>query len=169
MFRQGYTGHIQSHHFVLDLCDLGDDLAQHLVHLLLVLDVDLGQREQSDPGDDDESDGVEPGTDVGEEPKGEAEFDGVHHALNKEETAELGDDGVDGLGETGSDGRDGVSGYFHRHGGHHSKRIGASLSLASLHHDKAVQLHQDHQGEEAETGVGQDGDQGAGGQGDQGD
>ena len=55
----------------------------------LVHEVHFGYREGSDPGEDDEGHGVEPGADVGEAPQAQAELDGVDHVVHEEESAQL--------------------------------------------------------------------------------
>ena len=82
-------------HLSLHLVHLGHHLAHHLVHLRLVVDIQLGKSEKGDPCEDDEGEGVEPGTNVGEKPKGETELDCVHHGLDQEESPQLEDGSVD--------------------------------------------------------------------------
>ena len=83
-------------HLSLHLVHLGHQLAHHLVHLRLIVDVQLGKSEKGDPCEDDESEGVEPGTDVSEQPKGKTKLDRVHHGLDQEESPQLKDGSVDG-------------------------------------------------------------------------
>ena len=61
----------------------------------------LGNGEESNPREDDESHGVEPAANVGQEPKGDTELDGVQHVFNEEESPELGEGAVHLLGGGG--------------------------------------------------------------------
>ena len=122
----------EGHDLGLDLFNLDHHLGHHLVHLDLVVDVELGQGEESDPRKDDEGEGVEPGADVGQEPKAEAELDGVNHALDEEEPAELGQDGVEGGGEAGGHGGDGVGGQGQGQGGHLGIREAHTINHSNI-------------------------------------
>jgi len=61
------------------------------IDLLLVNFVGLGKREHGDETKDHESESVEPGADVSHNPKEDAEFDGVDHVLDKDQSAEFTD------------------------------------------------------------------------------
>ena len=49
----------------------------------------LGDREKADPSHDEQGHGVEPTADVGENPEGKTELDGVEHVLHHEEAPQL--------------------------------------------------------------------------------
>ena len=70
----------------------------------------LGNGEESNPREDDEGHGVEPAADVGEEPEGDAELDGIQHVLHEEESSELSEGAVDLLGGGGGNALDLVAG-----------------------------------------------------------
>ena len=54
----------------------------------------LRNGEQSNPGHKDQSHGVKPAANVGKDPQGEAELDGVNHAFDQEKTSELNEAGI---------------------------------------------------------------------------
>ena len=87
----------ESDHLGLDLVHLRHHFANHLVHLSLVVHVQLGKGEEGNPAENNQGEGVEPGTKVCQEPEGKAKLDGVHHGLDQEESPQFEDSGVDGV------------------------------------------------------------------------
>lgn len=63
----------------------------------------LWDGEESDPGHDDEGHGVEPAADVGQDPEGQTELDGVQHVLDHEEASQLLDGAVHFVGGLASE------------------------------------------------------------------
>jgi len=61
------------------------------IDLFLVDFVSLGKREHRDETEDHERESVEPGADVSHHPEEDAEFDGVDHVFDEDETAEFAD------------------------------------------------------------------------------
>ena len=53
------------HHLLFDVVDLGVDLGDHLVHGCLVVLVEEGDGEDSNPGEYDESHHIKPGANIG--------------------------------------------------------------------------------------------------------
>ena len=49
----------------------------------------LGNSEKANPGQDDQSHGVEPASDIGQDPQGESKLDRVQHVLHQEEAFEF--------------------------------------------------------------------------------
>ena len=92
----------------LDLVHLRHHFANHLVHLGLVVHIQLGKGEEGNPAENNQGEGVEPGTKVCQEPEGEAKLDGVHHGLDQEESPQFEDSGVDGVSKARGGGGDGV-------------------------------------------------------------
>ena len=146
----------------LGLLKLVHHLSEHLVHLLLVLQVQLGSGEEGDPGEDDQGQHVEAGSDVGQHIQGGRELEGVHHVLEQEEPPELGGDLVEGLDHAGQHLGDGLGRNSHGDGRHLGHGVRAGLSLVHHDHDGAVDLDTEHGHEEGEAGVGDHGDEGVG-------
>ena len=115
-------------------------MSKNLVNLGLVLLVEFRCGKEDDPGEDEEGQHVEPGTNVGQEPEGETELDGVNHVLDKKETTKFRGHLVDGPGDTGGHVGDGLGGDRHWHGLHHGQGVGPGLGLLHHHHDVAVGL-----------------------------
>ena len=49
----------------------------------------LGNGEKSNPGDKDQGHGIEPASNVGENPQRQSKLDGIKHVLNKKETSKF--------------------------------------------------------------------------------
>ena len=49
----------------------------------------LGNGEKTDPGDEDQGHGIEPASNVGENPQRQTKLDGIKHVLNKKETSKF--------------------------------------------------------------------------------
>ena len=49
----------------------------------------LGNGEKSNPGDEDQGHGIEPASNVGENPQRQTKHDGIKHVFNKKETSEF--------------------------------------------------------------------------------
>ena len=135
-------------------------MARNLVNLGLVLLVELWCGEESNPGNDEEGQHVEPGADVGQQPEGETELDGVDHVLHEEETTKFCGDLVDGAGDTCRHVGDGLRWDSDWHRLHHGERVGSWLGLLHHDHDVAVGLDTHHHQEQGVAGVGDHGDQG---------
>jgi len=158
----------QGHHLALDLLHLHHHLPYHFVSLVLVIEVELGKGEGSNPGKDDEGHGVEPGADVGDAPQAEAELDGVHHVVNQEQAAQLGHGRVHLLGDALGVGLHVLRGDGHWHSRHTLKWIRARRGFAQHNHNFCVQLHGANSEQEQQREVGHHVDQGVVAQGHQG-
>jgi len=93
MFLLGFLGRLglgnHGENFPGDLIELGFDFVQNRVNLGLIQDIYLGNGEKTDPGDEDQGHGIEPASNVGENPQRQTKLDGIKHVLNKKETSEF--------------------------------------------------------------------------------
>jgi len=64
-------------------------LVQYRVNLSLVINVNLWDCEEGDPWHNNESHGVEPASNICQNPKRESKFDRVHHVFNKEKATKF--------------------------------------------------------------------------------
>lgn len=148
-----------------DASDLGLDLVQSGLNLLqngvdggLVVQVNLGDTEDGDPGEDDEGHGVEPGADVGQEPEAGAELDGLEHVLDQEETSQLGEAEVELAADAAGEAVDLVLGDLPVAAGEFSDGVDNVGLLEEVLHDVEVDFDTDHGSQDEKTSVGDDAD-----------
>ena len=109
--------------FLLHLLYLAGYIGNHLVHLLLIVLVQLGDGESSNPSKDDESESIKPGANVGETPHGQAKLDTVNKIIKEEQAANFSDERVDASSNARRHFRDNPFWNGERKGGDDGKRI----------------------------------------------